>query len=91
MPTVRHLIVVLGDQLDRRSAAFDGFDARVDRVGHVAGALAHGAGDEIEISGLDGGSHGGAGLEPDAPTQFAQARGPVGGGAVRLDLGGHRA
>lgn len=32
MPTVRHLIVVLGDQLDRRSAAFDGFDARVDRV-----------------------------------------------------------
>jgi len=32
MPAVRHLIVVLGDQLDRRSAAFDGFDARVDRV-----------------------------------------------------------
>ena len=29
---MRHLIVVLGDQLDRRSAAFDGFDARVDRV-----------------------------------------------------------
>jgi deoxyribodipyrimidine photolyase-related protein len=29
---VRHLVVVLGDQLDRRSAAFDGFDARLDRV-----------------------------------------------------------
>lgn len=32
MPNVRHLIVVLGDQLDRGSAAFDGFDARLDRV-----------------------------------------------------------
>jgi len=32
MPNVRHLIVVLGDQLDRDSAAFDGFDARRDRV-----------------------------------------------------------
>jgi len=29
---VRHLILILGDQLDRRSAAFDGFDARVDVV-----------------------------------------------------------
>ena len=29
---MRHLILVLGDQLDRHSAAFDGFDARVDVV-----------------------------------------------------------
>jgi deoxyribodipyrimidine photolyase-related protein len=29
---VRHLILILGDQLDRRSAAFDGFDPRVDVV-----------------------------------------------------------
>lgn len=29
---MRHLIVVLGDQLDRHSAAFDGFDARQDCV-----------------------------------------------------------
>ncbi len=28
----RHLVVVLGDQLDRRAAAFDGFDAAQDRV-----------------------------------------------------------
>ena len=28
----RHLILVLGDQLDRSSAAFDGFDPRRDRV-----------------------------------------------------------
>jgi deoxyribodipyrimidine photolyase-related protein len=28
----RHLILVLGDQLDRSSAAFDGFDRRCDRV-----------------------------------------------------------
>ena len=28
----RNLILVLGDQLDRRSAAFDGFDAARDRV-----------------------------------------------------------
>jgi len=26
----RHLILVLGDQLDRRSAAFDGFDRARD-------------------------------------------------------------
>lgn len=32
MAELRHLIVVLGDQLDRRSAAFDGFDAQQDRV-----------------------------------------------------------
>lgn len=31
-PSVRHLVVVLGDQLDRRSAAFDGFDAAQDLV-----------------------------------------------------------
>jgi deoxyribodipyrimidine photolyase-related protein len=30
--TVRHLVVVLGDQLDRRSAALDGFDSRRDRL-----------------------------------------------------------
>ena len=29
---MRHLIVVLGDQLDRRSAAFDGFDPACDAV-----------------------------------------------------------
>ncbi len=29
---VRHLVIVLGDQLDRDSAAFDGFDAARDRV-----------------------------------------------------------
>lgn len=29
---VRHLVVVLGDQLDRSSSAFDGFDAAQDRV-----------------------------------------------------------
>jgi deoxyribodipyrimidine photolyase-related protein len=29
---IRHLVVVLGDQLDRKSAAFDGFDAKRDRV-----------------------------------------------------------
>lgn len=28
----RHLVVVLGDQLDRRAAAFDGFDPAQDRV-----------------------------------------------------------
>ncbi|MDA1041234.1 MAG: cryptochrome/photolyase family protein, partial [Planctomycetota bacterium] len=28
----RHLIIVLGDQLDRTSAAFDGFDRRRDQV-----------------------------------------------------------
>jgi deoxyribodipyrimidine photolyase-related protein len=32
MNDVRHLAVVLGDQLDPRSAAFDGFDAHQDRV-----------------------------------------------------------
>ncbi|WP_082497656.1 cryptochrome/photolyase family protein [Pseudorhodoferax sp. Leaf267] len=31
-PAIRHLIVVLGDQLDRQSAAFDGFDAAQDLV-----------------------------------------------------------
>lgn len=29
---IRHLVVVLGDQLDRESAAFDGFDPAVDAV-----------------------------------------------------------
>lgn len=29
---VRNLVLVLGDQLDRRSSAFDGFDARLDAV-----------------------------------------------------------
>jgi len=29
---VRHLILVLGDQLDRHSSAFDGFDPALDRV-----------------------------------------------------------
>ena len=29
---LRHLVVVLGDQLDRRSAAFDGFDKDADAV-----------------------------------------------------------
>ena len=31
-PACRHLVVVLGDQLDRRSSAFDGFDPAADRV-----------------------------------------------------------
>ncbi len=30
--SIRHLVLVLGDQLDRESAAFDGFDAAHDRV-----------------------------------------------------------
>ena len=40
---MRHLVLVLGDQLDRRSAAFDGFDAGVDRVwmAEVAGESTH--------------------------------------------------
>ena len=29
---MRHLVLVLGDQLNRDSAAFDGFDATHDRV-----------------------------------------------------------
>lgn len=29
---IRHLVIVLGDQLDRRSAAFDDFDPKRDRV-----------------------------------------------------------
>ena len=32
MPELRHLIVVLGDQLDLDGAAFDGFDATLDAV-----------------------------------------------------------
>jgi len=32
MPRLRHLVVVLGDQLDKRSAAFDGFDPDRDAV-----------------------------------------------------------
>jgi deoxyribodipyrimidine photolyase-related protein len=32
METVRHLLLVLGDQLDREAAAFDGFDASRDAV-----------------------------------------------------------
>jgi deoxyribodipyrimidine photolyase-related protein len=31
-PPLRHLVLVLGDQLDRASAAFDGFDTRQDAV-----------------------------------------------------------
>ena len=31
-PEIRHLVVVLGDQLDRASSAFDGFDPACDRV-----------------------------------------------------------
>ena len=39
----RHLVLVLGDQLDRRSAAFDGFDASQDAVwmAEVAGESTH--------------------------------------------------
>jgi len=39
----RHLVLVLGDQLDRRSAAFDGFDASLDAVwmAEVAGESTH--------------------------------------------------
>ncbi len=39
----RHLVLVLGDQLDERSAAFDGLDPRVDRVwmAEVAGESTH--------------------------------------------------
>ena len=38
-----HLVIVLGDQLDRGSAAFDGFDRRRDRVwmAEVAGESTH--------------------------------------------------
>ncbi|MDP2006762.1 MAG: cryptochrome/photolyase family protein [Rubrivivax sp.] len=32
IPPLRHLVVVLGDQLDRHSSAFDGFDPAADRV-----------------------------------------------------------
>jgi len=32
IPTLRHLVVVLGDQLDRAGSAFDGFDPASDRV-----------------------------------------------------------
>jgi deoxyribodipyrimidine photolyase-related protein len=32
VPPLRHLIVVLGDQLDRNSPAFDGFDPKQDQV-----------------------------------------------------------
>lgn len=32
MKTVRNLIVILGDQLDRGASAFDGFDPALDRV-----------------------------------------------------------
>lgn len=32
MKSVRHLIVVFGDQLDHQSAAFDGFDSKCDAV-----------------------------------------------------------
>jgi deoxyribodipyrimidine photolyase-related protein len=32
IPRLRHLVVVLGDQLDRQGSAFDGFDPEVDRV-----------------------------------------------------------
>ena len=40
---MRHLVLVLGDQLDRRSAAFDGFDASQDAVwmAEVAGESTH--------------------------------------------------
>jgi len=40
---MRHLVLVLGDQLDRRSAAFDGFDRARDRVwmAEVAGESEH--------------------------------------------------
>ena len=39
----RHLVLVLGDQLDRRSAAFDGFDPALDAVwmAEVAGESEH--------------------------------------------------
>jgi deoxyribodipyrimidine photolyase-related protein len=32
MTTTRHLVVVLGDQLDHDAAAFDGFDSKQDRI-----------------------------------------------------------
>ena len=40
---VRHLVLVLGDQLDIGSAAFDGFDPQVDLVwmAEVAGEATH--------------------------------------------------
>ena len=40
---MRHLVLVLGDQLDRRSSAFDGFDPAHDRVwmAEVAGEATH--------------------------------------------------
>lgn len=43
MRSMRHLIIVLGDQLDSRSAAFDGFDRREDAVwmAEVAGEAQH--------------------------------------------------
>ena len=32
MTTLRHLVIVLGDQLDLEASAFDGFDATSDAV-----------------------------------------------------------
>ena len=32
LPPLRHLVIVLGDQLDLQSAAFDGFDADRDAI-----------------------------------------------------------
>ncbi len=32
MPAIRRLVLVLGDQLNHDSAAFDGFDPKTDRV-----------------------------------------------------------
>ena len=36
---VRHLVLVLGDQLDAKSRAFDGFDPAVDVVWMAEGAV----------------------------------------------------
>jgi deoxyribodipyrimidine photolyase-related protein len=43
LPTLRHLVVVLGDQLDLDAAAFDGFDAAQDAVwmAEVTGESTH--------------------------------------------------
>ena len=43
MPALRHLVLVLGDQLDAAAAAFDGFDPARDAVwmAEVAGESTH--------------------------------------------------
>lgn len=52
MARVRHLVIVLGDQLDHHSAAFDGFDARRDLIwmAEVAGESVHVLSHKVRIA-----------------------------------------